>query len=414
MFEKVRHAPLQPLPVQAETRIHHESDELENPYEAEIFEVVERRAQEHLKKHHRRLTIGRRIATAALALHATIVAPYLSDVMANEVAASGLKPDLTTIIEAKDPTKSTTESYFINGFNTYSADNFVKKLGPGYQEAYDTYQHSNDTLISVGYNNALLNPKQLGHQIVEKINTDKTEKVKLVFHSIGPTAGMEIVFMIMEQTDAAITDITFVHSPASYETLTDATKNELSTAKNLSGIPFIESSTPGRLLLEGAFYTEAMQKNPIKTSDGIMTRYNNGDMTTTAFVASQINALMDLDVSKDIVRLAEYRYTNHMPNISYVMIENNNDRVVDNARSVDAICGAALSIHLTCTVATVDAAHGDYFLPNAVKEYNRAFAEIAKTTAPYTVAETARHALNLYGMMQTDTPVPESDRNIPR
>lgn len=376
--------------------------ETDEALEAAVFEATEERFQQYLTKRRRLFSLGKTALSVGLAFN-TAIAPYLSDVRANMLATSEAFPDVATIIEADTPESSDTTTFFFNGFNANDADYFIKKLGPGYQAV------NGGDLASVRYNNAPLSPKLLSEMVVSEINENDIKTVKLVLHSKGAAPGMETVKAILEKTDATIEEITFIESPADGDSLTEKTTEELAIAKNLSWVPFIEYSTFWRLSLEAYFYKDAIEKRPFSTSDGIATRYNNGDMTTNAFLASQINSVLRSDIPKRITELAEYRSTEFMPAINYIMIKGNNDLVVDNAESVEKICKAAYSVELPCSVAVVDAAHGDYFLPKAITEYNRAFAELAEANSPYITQETARHALRLYDFYQMDAINPSND-----
>lgn len=364
--------------------------------ERQAQEATDERFQKYLKKRRRLIAISKVAMGATLFANANI-APYLADVRSNMLEADSAKPSISVLQEAPDPENNDTATVFFQGFNAYSADYFIKTIGPGYQEAFD------GELWSVRYNNATLDPDQISELIQEKIEDRGVTKIKFVFYSQGSAPGTDAAVTTIADSWDAVEDITYVASPADFSSLTDKTKSELSIAKNLAWIPWIEYSTPFRLGLEAYFYRNAMEKDPMQTSEGIVTRYANGDMTSNAFLASQINSISDANVPAKIREIAQYSDSKHMPNINYIMIEDNKDSVVNNEESLRKICDAAIEAGLNCTVLSAKSRHGDYFLPESVEEYNAAFQELAEIVKPYTAQEAARHALRYYDYTQENS-----------
>jgi len=371
----------------------------ELPPTAEVLEqqaqkATDERFEKYLKKRRRNIAIGKVAVGTGLFFQAA-TAPYFGDVRVNMLETESAEPTVSVLREATDPAFENTATIFFDGFNSYSADHLVKKLGPGYQDAFD------GELWSVGYNNAPLNPADITELVKDKIEARGITKVKVVLHSQASAPGTDTYVDIIANTWTDVEDVIYIESPADFDSLTEKTQDELGFAKELAWIPWIEYSTLFRLGLEGYFYQEAMQKNPIQTSGGIATRFENGNMTTNAFLASQINSIGDANVAAKIEEIAQYADTKHMPNISYIMIDDNKDLVVDNLEASQKICDAA-GDDLNCTVRSVKSAHGEYYLPQSVEEYNRVFNELANITKPYTTQEAARHALNLYGIYQDE------------
>lgn len=364
--------------------------------EREAQEATEERFQKYLRRRRRWIAAGKVATFAALFLdvHASL---YLSDVRNNMLAADEAQPTVAILQDAPDTTDPHQANIYFDGFNTYSADYLVKKLGPGYQEAFDGENWS------VRYNNAVLNSAQLSDIVQEKFASQNITSTDFVSYSMGDVPMVDVAVDTIANTWVDIENINIISGPANFDSLTNKTKDELSTAKSLAVIPWIEYSSPFRYVLEAYFYRNDIEKNAWNAIDGINTRFNNGNITTNAFLASQINSVSDSNIPDKILEIGKYADTKHMPNINVIIIANEKDTVVDNAKSAEAICAAALKARLHCTISSVDSRHALYFQQKSIDQYNESFQEIAATVQPYTTQEQTRHALSLYDYYQQDT-----------
>lgn len=360
--------------------------------ESEVQQATDERFQKYLKKRRRMIAIGKVAVTTGLFIGAN-VSPYLADVRANMLETADARP---SVVERQPdhPIDEHKANVFMHGFNTYGAQDLINRLGDGYQDAFDGESWA------VQYNNAPLSSNLIGTMLVDRFEEQDISSTDFVLYSQGGVTGAEAVTKVIADTWVDVENVTFASSPSSYDTLTDKTKEEIGIAKDMAWIPWIEYSTLFRLGAEAYFYRNEMQSNFAAASNGIMTRYGNGDMTSNQFIGSQINKMVEANVASEIEKWGEYADTKHMPNINYILIED--DKVVDNREAAKEICTAAQKIGAHCTILTVKADHGGYFQPSAIEDYNRVFNELSDIVAPYTSQEASRHALTLYGIYQDE------------
>lgn len=362
--------------------------------ETQAQEAADERFQKYLTKRRRWIALGKAAVGTGLFINAAI-APYLGDVRANMIESADARPSVQIIANAIDPENSDHATVFFHGFNTYGARHLTNTIGPGYQAAID------GQLWSMQYNNAPLDNHFMSEALIEKFNEEGITSVDFVLYSQGGVAGSAVITDIIEKTWVDVENVTYASSPSSFDTLTEKTKEEIGIAKDMAWIPWIEYSTLFRLGAEAYFYRNEMQNNFATASGGIMTRYNNGNMTNNLFLGSQINAMVEADVPSEIEQWGEYADEKFIPSINFALTES--DIVVNNRASISEICPAARKIGSQCIVRAVNARHGEYYLPKSVEEYNRVFQELADVTKPYIMQEASRQALNLYYLYQKET-----------
>lgn len=346
--------------------------------------------QERKHRTRRRLNKFGKVAVTSLLILDVHVTAYVIDVHENMVAADEAQSTIGILDEAPDETTAQKANVYFHGFNTFNADDLVHRFGHTYQEDYGGENWS------IQYNNAVLDSAKLSTLVLDRFEKEETQQADFISYSMGDDPMMNVAVDTVANTDIDVQNITIMSGPADYDTLTDATKEQLAIAKSLAWVPWIEYSTPFRYALEAYFYRDNFERDPIEALDGMNIRINRGDMTTNRFLASQINSIANLDVPSKIKEIAEYADTKHMPNINVIVIKDEKDTVVDNARSAEKICKTAEEVGLNCTVTSVDSTHGGYWSESSLVEYTNAFTELAPIDKEYTVAEVARVALNEY------------------
>jgi hypothetical protein len=347
--------------------------------------------QKYIKRLHRRHKLARFALTAGL-LASLPTSFYLSDVRANMAEAAEAKPTIRVMSEALNEDASNKATIFFHGFNTFGASDLVRSIGEGAQQAFEGEQWS------VQYNNAPLDAEEISDALNEKLQERHITSVDVVTYSMGDVPGIDAAVDIINNDWRHVESITILSGPADYDGLTEKTKEELSIAKNLAWIPWIEYSTPFRYFAEMYFYKDAIERNPMAAVGGINTRFMNGNVTTNLFLSSQINSISDSDIKGKINSINEDKFR---PVINYVKIKDGKDTVVDNDYSAEKICEYANDKGLVCNVFEVNSRHGEYYL--STDEYNAVFEQVGELLRPQVKQEQARYALNLYSYYQLDT-----------
>lgn len=294
-------------------------------------------------------------------------AAYLSDVHHNMELAADAHPSIRVIAEASNELYDDEATVFIHGFNTYDANDLTNKIGPGIQQALPGEQWS------VEYNNAVIDANDIAELLVETAEERGIDTLHLMQYSMGDVPGTDAAVKVINETDIDVASFTYLSGPASYESLTQKTQDELAIAENLAWIPWIEYSSGFRYILEAYFYKDAMEKNPLRTIDGINTRFAKTNVTSNLFLASQIKSVSNANVPE---RLDSINDGELHPVISYVAIPN--DKVVNNELSMQLIRDAARKNDFQFNSDEVNVPHAEYFTKNGIAEYDAAFARLAE------------------------------------
>ena len=336
------------------------------------------------------LSLAKGAMATLLTLHATIFAPYLGDVRSNMITSEEAQPSISVVYPAIDKQNAHKATIFYDGFNTFGARYFAKTLGKSVQQAFGGEGWA------VQYNNAVLDAAGLSDMVNEKIEEEDITAVDVVAHSLGGDPATEFLVNTTNDTWTNVETMTYIASPADPESLTDKTLSELGDAKKFAWIPWIEYSTAFRYGLEMYNYRDGIQRSPLTTSAGINTRFQNGNVTTNEFLASQLKSASTTNIPEKILSIEDDKFET---TFNYVEMANGDSVVLDEIAAAK-ICKAVIEKKMNCNVFQVKSTHGGYYM--TVDEYEKLFQEIAHVTKPLVEDAKARRALELYGYYQND------------
>jgi len=371
-------------------------DELEQAYLAsEEDQPVSEEILSYLKRRTRIRKLAERALATTLIFVATATSGYLHDVGKNRIAASTAQPSITEAYPALD-TDTNKATVIYDGFNTFGARYFAKTLGGSIQKAFGGEG------LAVQYNNAVLDAERIGNEVDETLEEKPhIDTLDFVFHSAGDVPGVDYMVNKVNTTWVPVETATLIAGPADYDSLTQATQDQFGTAEAFADVPYIEYSTFFRYILEMHFYEDALERNPIRTLDGINTRFANGDVTNNLFLGSQLKSVSNADVPGKILDTDNDKFKT-IYNVAVL----EGDDVVNGTDSAEKICAAVEEIGHICNIFTIprpNGGHGSYYTEEGRIAYDKLFEEIARVNKPQLEEEWQRYSLYKFNLYQEES-----------
>jgi len=297
--------------------------------------------------------------TAGLALAATALGGYWTDVYNNEEIRANASIEVTVAAPAKDPANSHKAIILLNGFGESNADNLVGPMGSMIQEMND------GEIVNVSYGNAPLDKNVIVHKTEDLIEKKGYTDVVMAGYSTGGIIAIELTPNLMQAHQAQVDQIVPISTPDGVPGLRTHPQAEIAVAKFIDGIPGAKYSTPVRFLGELYFRRDKYAKgdpitrlvNFFRTIANVRKDMNRKDMAGTWLLVDQVLEIDGADlksVYKDIGKQSE---SMQMPVTTYFgteLIKGKNVRAsergydyeVNNFLSSKHICGYAGSIRL--------------------------------------------------------------------
>ncbi|RWZ78592.1 MAG: hypothetical protein EOT05_02475 [Candidatus Microsaccharimonas sossegonensis] len=323
---------------------------------------------------------------AGVALIGAGISTYAHDVRDNQEIQA--KASIT--VEYKGPALDKANNkkglVFIDGFGSDNADNITKYTGAAVQPVID------GQLLSVGYNNAPLETKDIAKQIIATAKARKLDTISLVGYSAGGNVAMQVQERIRQASNLSIEAIVLISTPDGITSLRPARQNEIDIVQQVDWIPGVEYSSPFRFIGEMALRSSNYTKGTFlenkdaffQTAATVQTNLDNNKLPGMWLMFDQMVAIENANLKDRITNMSTIPKDKMRPTIVYLSIASPGyDPIVNDKKSSNAV--AAYAKKANVPFLSYDVTNADHMRPDLnagyIKVMDRAKPEIQSSIA---------------------------------
>lgn len=314
------------------------------------------------RKQKRRTRAIATLSGAAIAF-STLSHAYWSDIETNRELSQLSQPEIRPIGEI-DPLLDSS-IFYLAGFDTSNGDVFGDRV----RVAIHQRVPGND--MSIDYNDAPLDPKEIAEQIISEATEQKLDSISLAGNSLGGIVSMEVARYIILNSSIQIDAIFLNATPDGSKGLRPETQSDLAAMIDVLQFPGAKYSKFARyaitMLQESGRYTQGDSafeniSDFLTTSNTVMGWVEESRRPGAWLLVDQASAVTNANLKDIFEDIGEQRDTRRMPVIVTMRTTNPaDDTVVDVEKSSQNICDYADAAGLNCEIVLVDGAtHTSY------------------------------------------------------
>ncbi|MDB5162777.1 MAG: hypothetical protein JWN28_384 [Candidatus Saccharibacteria bacterium] len=321
----------------------------------------------------------------------------MSEPMENDV------DDISDLPVEDDHKKAT---FFIDGFNSFDADYYRKKIGPGFRQV--AYGEE----MSLSLNNAFLSREGIYKSIERLVKANDYESVSIAAYSMGGDIAIEAASDLVTKTDIEVDTVTTMSTPDGFKGLRKYQQKELSAGLAIANIPGAVDSSWVRNGSEMYFYRDKFTKgemkdwwnvahnsgvvidniwNLIETWNEVVERSKDPKRTSMQLLTQQVYKMDQFDMLKELKAISAQRGGKQMPVFVYLGTGSPGyDYMVDDKLSSSNFARYAHETDLDYLSYLVPGAiHSQYY--KTIDEYNEVLKRASPTIRSNVDAEIAAH-----------------------